>query len=59
VPQKTIYVQRSAIISLIALSGSAIDDFCDGRGSGKSKQQKANMAAKFKQVYITNVDEFN
>jgi hypothetical protein len=32
-------VKRSAIISLIALSGSAINDFRDGWGSGKSKQQ--------------------
>jgi hypothetical protein len=30
-------VKRSAIISLIAHSRSAINDFRDGRGSGKSK----------------------
>jgi hypothetical protein len=39
-------VKRSAIISLTALSRSAINDFCDGWGSGKSKQQKYNIAAK-------------
>jgi hypothetical protein len=32
-------VKRSAIISLIALSRGAIDDFRDAGGSGKSKQQ--------------------
>jgi phosphatidylglycerophosphate synthase len=32
-------IKRNAIISLIALSRSAINDFCDGWGSGKSKQQ--------------------
>jgi hypothetical protein len=45
-------VKRSAIISLIALSGSAINDFRDGWGcvwgEREIKTTKSNMAAKFK-----------
>jgi hypothetical protein len=41
-------VKRSAIISLIALSGSAINDFRDG----------ANMAAKFVLQTWTNLTTF-
>jgi hypothetical protein len=41
-------VKRSAIISLIALSGSAINDFRDGWGEREIKKTKSNMAAKFK-----------
>jgi hypothetical protein len=52
-------VKRSAIISLIALSRSPINDFRDGWGEREIKTTKSKMAAKFKQVFITNVDEFN
>jgi hypothetical protein len=41
-------VKRSAIISLIALSGSAINDFHDGWGEREIKTTKSNMAAKFR-----------
>jgi hypothetical protein len=41
-------VKRSAIISLIALSRSAINDFCDGWGEREIKTTKSNMAAKFR-----------
>jgi hypothetical protein len=41
-------VKRSAIISLIALSKSAIDDFRDGWGEREIKTTKSNMAAKFR-----------
>jgi hypothetical protein len=43
-------VKRSAIISLIALSmhaGVQLMIFVMAVGSGESKQQKSNMAAKF------------
>jgi hypothetical protein len=46
-------VKRSAIISLIALSRSAIIDFRDGWGEREIKTTKSNMAAKFKKVFIT------
>ena len=41
-------VKRSAIISLIALSRSAINDFRDGWGEREIKTTKSNMAAKFR-----------
>jgi hypothetical protein len=41
-------VKRSAIISLIELSGSAINDFRDGWGEREIKTTKSNMAAKFR-----------
>ena len=34
--------------SLIALSRSAINDFCDGWGEREIKTTKSNMAAKFR-----------
>jgi hypothetical protein len=52
-------VKRSAIISLIALSRIAINDFPDGWGEREIKTTKSNMAAEFKCVFIINVDEFN
>jgi hypothetical protein len=41
-------VKRSAIISLIALSRSAINDVRDGWGEREIKTTKSNMAAKFR-----------
>ena len=42
------WFKRSAIISLIALSRSAINDFRDGWEEWEMKTTKSNMAAKFK-----------
>jgi hypothetical protein len=41
-------VKRGAIISLIALSRRAINDFRDGWGEPEIKTTKSNMAAKFR-----------
>jgi hypothetical protein len=41
-------VKKSAIISLIALSWSAINDFRDGWGVREIKTTKSKMEAKFK-----------
>jgi hypothetical protein len=41
-------VKRGAIISLIALSRRAINDFRDGWGEREIKTTKSNMAAKFR-----------
>jgi hypothetical protein len=49
-------VKRSAIISLIALSGSAINDFRDGWGEREMKTTKFQYGG---EICLTNVDEFN
>jgi hypothetical protein len=49
-------VKRSAIISLIALSGSAINDFRDGWGEREIKTTKIQYGG---EICLTNVDEYN
>jgi hypothetical protein len=49
-------VKRSAIISLIALSRSAINDFRDGWGEREIKTTKIQYGG---EICLANVDEFN